>query len=220
MHRIDGEGATSDNRFTEGNPTTGTPATVLTADWANHVQEEIIAVLVAAGISPSKASTTQLRDAIFALITGGGTAPVAEGVSIVDAGNYITGNNVEAAIQQLAAKIYAGTINANQIRRSGISLAGASHVAELSHCENWVEISHGTEAQYIVRPDADFAAPVGAAIHVLQSGVGKVLIVAGAGVTVSRPAEFNPRTLSQHASLVLVKYSANFWRLGGMLEAA
>lgn len=26
MHRIDGEGATSDNKFTEGNPTTGTPA--------------------------------------------------------------------------------------------------------------------------------------------------------------------------------------------------
>lgn len=41
MKRIDGAGATESNRFSEGNPETGLPATVVTAAWANSVQEEI-----------------------------------------------------------------------------------------------------------------------------------------------------------------------------------
>lgn len=68
MHRIDGPGATAGGMFTGGNPATGTPATALTADWHNAVQEELIAVLTEAGVSPTKAVNTQLRDAIIAII--------------------------------------------------------------------------------------------------------------------------------------------------------
>lgn len=60
--------------FTEGNPTSGTPATVVTADWANLIQEEILNVLLAAGITPNKASRTQLSEAIALIATGGGSA--------------------------------------------------------------------------------------------------------------------------------------------------
>jgi hypothetical protein len=59
--------------FTEGNAETATPATVVSADWLNAVQEEIIAVLTQAGIAPDKTVRTQLRDAILAIgNTGGG----------------------------------------------------------------------------------------------------------------------------------------------------
>ena len=64
MHRIDGPGATIDNKFTEGNPATPTPATTVTGDWLNDVQEELMSILVAAGITPVKGVQNQLLQAI------------------------------------------------------------------------------------------------------------------------------------------------------------
>jgi hypothetical protein len=69
MHRIDGAGATIDGQWTEGNPSTGTPATEVTADWLNAVQNEIENVIVTgAGIPLNKATNTQLLAAINAII--------------------------------------------------------------------------------------------------------------------------------------------------------
>ena len=50
--------------FTIGNPSGAIPATVVPAWWLNQIQEEFIAVLAAAGITPVKGTNTQLRDAI------------------------------------------------------------------------------------------------------------------------------------------------------------
>lgn len=57
MHRIDGPGATSPgNQFTEGDPVSAVPATVVTADWLNAVQEEISGVIEGASIALSFAA--------------------------------------------------------------------------------------------------------------------------------------------------------------------
>lgn len=50
--------------FTEGDPQNAIPATVVTKDWANQIQEELLAVIIGAGITPVKGTNTQLRDAI------------------------------------------------------------------------------------------------------------------------------------------------------------
>lgn len=220
MHRIDGEGATPTNRFTEGNPSTGALATEVTADWANSVQEEIIAVIEAAGITLSKPVTNQLLSAIQSLIAGGGVAVTADGVTITDAGEFFSGTEVESALQQLAAKIYTGTFASAQIRRTVITLAGASQQTEAEHAENLVEISNAAAATYLVQRDAVLNLPVGTAIEVVQAGAGKITFNADTGVTLLKPAVFNPASLGQHATVVLVKSAANTWRLGGMLEAA
>lgn len=60
MHRIDGPGATVDNKFTEGDPVGGTQATVVTDDWLNDVQEELITILTTAGITPAKGTQNQI----------------------------------------------------------------------------------------------------------------------------------------------------------------
>ncbi len=80
MHRIDGPGATGQNLFTEGNPGLGIPATVVTDDWANDVQEEIVNVILDQGIALIKGTQTQLLDAIKALITLGGDAQTSQAV--------------------------------------------------------------------------------------------------------------------------------------------
>lgn len=68
MHRIDGPAAAPGNLFTEGDPGVGTPATVMTDDWANAVQEELCNVITGAGIALSKPSNTQLLAAINVLL--------------------------------------------------------------------------------------------------------------------------------------------------------
>jgi len=71
MHRIDGAGATIDNLFTEGDPTTGVPATTVTGAWLNAIQEEIAHVVETAGLTLAKLDNTQLHAAIVALIAQG-----------------------------------------------------------------------------------------------------------------------------------------------------
>ncbi len=220
MHRIDTAGATNDNKFTEGNPTTGVPATVVSADWLTAVQEEILAVLDEAGIEPSKVNNSQLKAAILSLIAGGGAAVSAGGVSIIDSGDFFADGNVEAALQQLAEKIYSGTINAGQLNRSIVSLAGATHQSDVAHAEALVDISHTSDVTYTVRADSQVATRIGTAIQVAQGGAGRVAIVAGAGVTIRKGASFAASTLEQEAIIVLVKVAANTWRLGGALAAA
>ncbi|WP_282265906.1 hypothetical protein [Stenotrophomonas sp. PS02298] len=220
MHRIDGEGATTSGRFTEGNPTTGVPATVVTADWLNSVQEEIAAVLTAAGLTLNKGNNAQLLQAIKSLIAGGGVSVTAAGVSVVDAGDYFTGIEVEAALQQLAQKIYSGTLNASQVLRPVLSVTGASQQTETGHAEGLLQVSHTSAATYTVRPDSALNLRVGTAIQVAQAGAGKVSFAAGSGVTILKASAFNAATLGQHAIAVLVKTAANTWRLGGALESA
>lgn len=70
MHRIDGPGATVDGKFTEGNPAAGVPATVVTSDWMNDIQENIMAVLLAGGVTPTKGRAADLVDAVRASATG------------------------------------------------------------------------------------------------------------------------------------------------------
>jgi hypothetical protein len=55
--------------FTDGNPSLGIPATIVTADWFNQVTDELLNVLAAAGISPVKATHNQVVSAINFLIT-------------------------------------------------------------------------------------------------------------------------------------------------------
>lgn len=55
--------------FTGGNPATATPATIVTEDWLNSVQEELMSILAAGGQTPSKTTYNQVLTAIQALIT-------------------------------------------------------------------------------------------------------------------------------------------------------
>jgi microcystin-dependent protein len=68
MHRIDGPGAAAGGTFTDGDPAVGTPATVVTDDWLNSVQEELSGLVEAAGIALSKPTNTQVLAAVRALI--------------------------------------------------------------------------------------------------------------------------------------------------------
>ncbi|BAO88906.1 hypothetical protein [Caballeronia cordobensis] len=79
MHQIDSAGsvavlptpaaAGSPGFFSRGNPSTGTPATVLDDDFFNAVMMELINVVTAGGGTPTKGTNTQVLAAIRDLIS-------------------------------------------------------------------------------------------------------------------------------------------------------
>jgi len=58
------ETAGTEGYFTEGNPTAGTPATNVRGSWLNMIQEELCAILAAAGITRSKTTYNQVNGAL------------------------------------------------------------------------------------------------------------------------------------------------------------
>ena len=69
MHAIDGPGSVN-GKFTEGNPATGQDATMVTADWLNDFQANILSVLIEGKIAPTKGRSVDLLEAIKAIVTG------------------------------------------------------------------------------------------------------------------------------------------------------
>jgi len=73
MHKIDSPGFAPGNLFTEGNPALGIPATEISDDWLNDVQEEIVTVIEGQGIALVKGQQDQLQEAILSMIGQGGS---------------------------------------------------------------------------------------------------------------------------------------------------
>lgn len=74
MHLIDHPTAAPGGLFTEGDPVSGTPATIVTGDWLNAVQLELANAIQGAGLTLNKANNAQLLAAIQALIAATGPA--------------------------------------------------------------------------------------------------------------------------------------------------
>ena len=82
MFRIDSEGATLDNKFTEGDPSLGVPATVVSADWLNAVQEELSGFIEYNGLTLNKANSGQLQAALLEFfLRGGRAAPINQAIA-------------------------------------------------------------------------------------------------------------------------------------------
>lgn len=96
MHRIDGPGATVDNKFTDGDPVGGIQATIVTDDWLNEMQEELMSILAAASIAPVKGTQNQVLKAIRSLGVGsvGAASNVRMSVNIVSASAPLTADQI------------------------------------------------------------------------------------------------------------------------------
>ncbi len=73
--------------FTGGNPGSGEPATIVDADWLNMIQQELVNVVTAAGLTPSKTTYTQVLSAIRLLVQQQTTPSIA----VTVASNALTG---------------------------------------------------------------------------------------------------------------------------------
>ncbi len=173
MYRIDGPGATNDNKFTQGNPTTGTPATQVTADFMNALQEEIAKVIEESGIALSKVDNGQLYAALQLMIGMVGGVP--------DATDVVKGK-VELATN---TECTTGTDTTRAVTPAGlaaaIAAAGAAPPPDASTTVKGIvelatnaECTTGTDAVRAVTP-AGLAAAIAAAVVAATTTVaGKV----------------------------------------------
>ena len=67
MHRIDGAGHVN-NMWVSEDPATARPPTEITADWQNAVQEELVNLVLKAGLPLDKGDNTQLWQAVMLLL--------------------------------------------------------------------------------------------------------------------------------------------------------
>lgn len=102
MFRIDSDGATANNRFSEGNPSLGRRPTVVSADFMNALQEELVGVIESQDISLSKSDDTQLLAALKSLLGFGGDTQISATINNNDGPISIEGllfdkDNIKAA---------------------------------------------------------------------------------------------------------------------------
>jgi hypothetical protein len=91
-------GPSTPGYFTNGNPSSAVAATIVDDWWLNQIQEEILAVIGAAGLTPSKADTTQLLQALRLLAFAGKTPIVAAtDFYVATTGNDTSGNGSAGA---------------------------------------------------------------------------------------------------------------------------
>lgn len=126
MHRIDTSTATADGQFTEGNPTTGVPATVVSGDWLNGVQEEICRVIEGAGLALDKSQTDQLWKAIQRLVAPSASTEEAGTVRLATAEETIAGEDDDSAVTP--AGLAAAVVPATTERAGKVELATAEEV--------------------------------------------------------------------------------------------
>lgn len=123
MDKIDHSTATPDRKFTAGNPAASIPATVMTPEFANAVQEEICNVIEGAGITLDPEDNTQLDQAIDAKIAAqavtveAASETVAGIVELATSAETITGTDTERAVTPAGVKaaIAANGVSLEQI---------------------------------------------------------------------------------------------------------
>lgn len=75
-----------------------------------------------------------------------------------------------------------------------------------------------TSLTVTVPPESSVAFPNSAEINVIQFGTSPVLIAAGSGVNLYKPAGYNAKAAKQYAALTLKRVAADSWVIAGMLE--
>lgn len=111
MHRIDASGYAAGNVFTDGNPATGVPATVVDAAWLNNIQETLAQTIEAAGLTLAKGDYTQL---IKALIVNGMQGSYFNVAAAAGTANAITASytpSITALANGMTLYVRAGSAN-------------------------------------------------------------------------------------------------------------
>lgn len=213
MHRIDHATAAPGNQFTEGNPATATPATKVTDDWLNDVQENVCAVVEAAGIALVKGTTTQLRDAIQSMITGAQKAVVIKGVTFeasVTNGKVVRWDSGNSRFDEAVAD------STSNDRAVGVADVTNSQVYLFGECPIFSGLTLG--ARYYLDPTTPGALTASAPADAVMVGIAKSATTLWVDID-SATADLRHgqcRLAKSGANLVLVPFNGNNILINGV----
>lgn len=107
MDRTHAPGATTDHKYTEGNPSLGVPATTVGAVALNAFQEELIGIIEAAGITPSEADNDQVLAALHVLFaSAASTVTVSDFAGVADLISGATETDPQPSMSQYRATVH------------------------------------------------------------------------------------------------------------------
>ncbi|HEX7853884.1 MAG TPA: hypothetical protein VF503_09330, partial [Sphingobium sp.] len=86
--------------FSEGDVIAGQPATIVTGDWLNMVQEELVALVLAGGGIPNKSNRSQVRDALLTIFAAKTGATFTGNVTVQGTGSATLGPNGDIVISR------------------------------------------------------------------------------------------------------------------------
>lgn len=130
-------------KFVDENPLTGTPGSLIPAQWGNAVTDELLNVITTAGLVPDELLNNQLVAAIALIVSA--TRPLAtqaEAEAGVDNAKSMTALRTQQAISKRAAII-------GSSRNVRMSVTAASTTATLTADEIFVKASLGGSAWLI-----------------------------------------------------------------------
>lgn len=93
----------------------------------------------------------------------------------------------------------------------------ASGTAVLIDARKFVRMNVATANTFTIPPNASVAFPLDTEIHVRQIGAGATTIVAGAGVTLTKPASQTLVLKEQHSVVTIKKDATDTWAVFGHL---
>lgn len=191
-----------------------TDTTSITWDWATGGQAKAKRAALTGDVTASadSNSTTIANDAVTtakvlnSAITNAKLANMADGTF---KGNISGGSAAPSDLTKAEMRAALVVQPASQT---------ADYTLVLADANTWVRMNKATAVNLTVPPNSSVAFPVGTEVHVSQTGVGQVTIVAGSGVTIRTPETLKLK--KQYAVAVLKQLAADEWILAGYLEAA
>lgn len=198
--------------FTDGNPVSNIPATILPAEFMNMLMMEMLGVLSAAGVAPSKAAFSQLTLAIRGLIQSG-TALYALDTGSANVYTVAFTPVVTALVDGMVLKFKAKTANAgaSTFNPNGFGakpIVGSAHAALqgseiIANSDVWVQYNSSIGAgSWVLIDSTGGALQVGVATqsqHAMQLGqaVGRLLgppvVITASGTYTPTPGMKNAR---------------------------
>lgn len=162
----------------------GVPPTIPGAEWFNMMTSEVLAVLQDAGITPNKASHTQLRDAIKQIVFNNAASLIGSAAGTADAITAVFScvitsltHGMRLYVRAAAANTtstptftpVSGTIAAKTIVKGAGTALVAGDIAGAGH---WLELQYDSTLNkwMLLNPATGVASlPAGAVIHVARS---------------------------------------------------
>lgn len=171
-----------DIEYVEGDAQAGVAPTALTAKQLNTFVEELLAILVDAGVTPDENDNGQVLESLHDLFLSPGEGAVL--IDIEDLGGYYTGDDVETVLQEIGAKLAAGEFPAGtrMLFQQGAAPAGWTKENGAAYSGAMVVGVTGTPATGGTGNPRSHSHTVNSHSHgpsTMKAGVGKSVAVGG-----------------------------------------
>ncbi|SNS05396.1 hypothetical protein SAMN04488503_2468, partial [Humidesulfovibrio mexicanus] len=137
MHRIDHATATSGHLFTEGSAAAAVPATIMTAAWANDVQENLAKLIETASIALVKGDDAQLTQAVLKLILDAVAGHNESAAAHADIRQLIAGITIPAASETVAGVLKLSTTDQARAGTDNTTAMSPADVAAAIAAARW-----------------------------------------------------------------------------------